>query len=279
VWYPTRSAGDAKPAKLLPNRWRDLASRRFIPGDVEGWAIDDAPVSSGLHPLLFMLPGMGGLPTDYTTVAEDLASFGYIVVGVTPTGSARVVVFPDGRVAKQTDAVDLEDRDAAETIVERWQDDVRYVWDQLRSDGVFDSAADFNRAGIFGHSFGGAVSLHFLADDARFRRGANLDGAPQGKPVVRLNRPVLFFNGADLPPSQHALNDRILAEMKTMCANDPAGCRWRDAPDAGHMNFADLGILPLPPAIPRSYFSLTKIDGLQFLRDAATALREFFDAM
>ena len=279
VWYPAQIANDAAkrtPSPILPERWSTLAQRRFLPGDVRGSAIADAPVADGRHPLLILLPAMGGIPTDYTTIAEDLASYGYIVAGITPTGSARVVVFSNGRVVKQTDDADLERRDAAQQLVEQWRKDVRYVRDQLNSNEVFAPHIDAQRTGIFGHSFGGAVALHVLAGDPEFQRGANIDGAPEGDPIGKLERPVLFFNGADLPPSQRTLNDAILHEMKTICANDSAGCVWRDTKQAGHMNFSDLGAMPLPLAIPYSHFSLTSIDGPAFLYSVCSELRAFF---
>jgi predicted dienelactone hydrolase len=45
--------------------------------------------------VLIMGPGLGAAASDYTVLAEDLASHGYIVVGYTPTYSTDVT-FPDG---------------------------------------------------------------------------------------------------------------------------------------------------------------------------------------
>ncbi|GHO69804.1 hypothetical protein KSC_086960 [Ktedonobacter sp. SOSP1-52] len=55
------------------------------------------------YPVLIFSPGMGLLPTDYTTLIEDLVSHGYIVVGIAPTYSASAVAFADGRVVQATD--------------------------------------------------------------------------------------------------------------------------------------------------------------------------------
>ena len=43
----------------------------------------DAPLAAGgaPHPVLVFAPGLGLAASDYTTIAEDLASHGYIVVG------------------------------------------------------------------------------------------------------------------------------------------------------------------------------------------------------
>ena len=65
-------------------------------------AIADAAAEPGgaPHPVLMFSPGYTTIPPDYTFLAEDLASRGYVVVGVTPTYSARAVVFSDGRIVK-----------------------------------------------------------------------------------------------------------------------------------------------------------------------------------
>ncbi len=43
-------------------------------------------------PVLIFEPGLGRLIPNYTTLAEDLASRGYVVVGLNPTYSASITV-------------------------------------------------------------------------------------------------------------------------------------------------------------------------------------------
>ena len=90
---------------------------------------------------------------------------------------------------------------------------------------------------------------------------------------------MLFFNGAPLPASQQALNDKILGEMRAICQSDTAGCEWKDYSEAGHMNFSDRGAMPLAWPLPKSHFELTNIDGVAFLRRVATDLSAFFGQM
>ncbi len=223
----------------------------------------------GIHPLLILSPAIGRIPADYTTLAEDLASFGYIVAGVTPTGSARVVVFSDGRVAPGHNWADIGE----------WVADFHFTVDRLLAEPRLDAHVNQHRIGIFGHSFGGAAAMHALQTDERFQRGANLDGAPQGAGITHLTRPLLIVNGAPLPASQKALNDRIESEFHSICSVDIAGCRIVEVPEAGHMNFSDAGAFPSRFPIPRSHFDLTGIDGPAFLRETSDLLRAFFDAM
>ena len=73
-----------------------------------------------------MRPGLAALTTDYTTLAEDLASHGYVVVGFDAPYRSEVVVFPDGRVitrAPQNNA-DLvsgpQQEELANKLVQAW---------------------------------------------------------------------------------------------------------------------------------------------------------------
>src|SRR5262249_15716877 len=113
VWYPTSPvyAADAALAPYLPVVWRAarLHSQppeflaQFLVQDlcvVQPHAVLAAPLPSAPanFPGVVLQPGLGPILPDYTTLAEDLASRGYVVFGSTPTYSAAVVAFPDGRV-------------------------------------------------------------------------------------------------------------------------------------------------------------------------------------
>jgi dienelactone hydrolase len=285
LWYPAEPGSTHAPAEYVPGRWGQLAAQGMFPlparriQQIRVSATERAPILAGRHPLVVLLPAMGRIATDYTTLAEDLASFGYMVAGVTPTGSARVVVFSDGRVVRGTDGVDLAHRDQAQWLVDRWVGDSAFVLDRLSGEPELWTHVDANRIGVFGHSFGGAAAMHALRRDRRFQRGANLDGAPQGAEVSGLDRPLLIVFGAPLPPPLRELNDRIWAESKRICESDASGCRWEYFPEAGHMNFSDAGVLPSRFPVPRSRLDLTRIDGPAFLRRVSDLLREFFDGM
>src|SRR5258706_7968434 len=136
VWYPAPLGTVGRPAEYVPGRWGELAFKRTFPiparriRETSVSAKEHAPFLAGRHPVLILSPAMGSIPEDYTSLAEDLASFGYIVAGVTPTGSARVVVFSDGRIVYGEDNIDLEHPELAQPLVERWVGDFSYVLDR-----------------------------------------------------------------------------------------------------------------------------------------------------
>jgi hypothetical protein len=111
IWYPAvpRQPSQTTTA-YLPAPWRTAVERqrgtlinRFLTRDlsrVRTHSIEDAQVSSQQpsYPVVLMRAGLAGLIAGYTSLAEDLASHGYVVVGFDAPYRSSVVVLPDGRV-------------------------------------------------------------------------------------------------------------------------------------------------------------------------------------
>jgi dienelactone hydrolase len=236
IWYPSASPRSAPAAEYLPAPWRlgisHLPSRRsasailmddFLtrdPAVVRTHSIIDPPVSSeqAAFPVVIMRPGGSALTADLTSLAEDLASHGYIVVGFDAPRRSSAVVFPDGRVVERAPEYDLDEQPAggaerlAEKLLIMWTADTRFVVDQLHRlnaadpSGRFMGRLDLDRLGVVGHSLGGATALQFCHDDTRCKAGINMDGIPFGS-VVRegLSQPFLFLiEGGDFSPAGRA---------------------------------------------------------------------------
>jgi predicted dienelactone hydrolase len=111
VWYPSLSPPRAETVPYLPPQWVQLYGKengigswlQQNPNRVRAHAVPDAPPAQGRYPVLVFEPGLGKKPRDYTALLEDLASHGYIVVGIFPTDSTDVV-FPDGRTVASANA-------------------------------------------------------------------------------------------------------------------------------------------------------------------------------
>jgi dienelactone hydrolase len=138
----------------------------------------------------------------------ELASHGYVVVGLNHTYETAVTVFADGRIipmnpdavadvlGPQTGPHEERFRQRA-AVCDYKAADLASVADRLAKRAVdavgpLGGRVDLDRLGAFGHSFGGNAALEWCRNDQRCLAAANLDGAlwtEVGR--VGLNRPVL----------------------------------------------------------------------------------------
>jgi Platelet-activating factor acetylhydrolase, isoform II len=195
VWYPASPQPAGNFAPYLPLPWAPTAD--FLGLDVSGLrshAIPDARLAAGraAYPVLLLSPS-GFTPLLLGAIAEELASHGFIVVGVNHTYEATVTAFADGRVVPANPAAlggALGPQSGSHTEVFRQRAsvceykaaDLASVADQLENLNTdpterFTGRIDLARLSALGHSFGGDAALEFCRNDQRCRAAANLDGA------------------------------------------------------------------------------------------------------
>jgi hypothetical protein len=209
VWYPAEE-GAAARAPYLPQAWTPVTD--FLGIDVAGLrshAVDDATVAgdNSAYPVLLLSPS-GFPPLLLSAIAEELASHGFIVVGVNHTYETAVTALADGRVVPMNPAAiggalgpqigshDDVFRQRA-SVCEYKAADLASVADQLErlnldSGDRLAGRLDLGRFAALGHSFGGNAALEWCRNDERCRAAVNLDGAlwsDVGR--VGLDRPVL----------------------------------------------------------------------------------------
>ena len=213
VWYPAGEHG-ATPAPYLPPAWARARKQAqgvgiFVERDptrIISNAYDRVPLATGTFPVLVMEPGLGPMATDYTVFAENLASHGYFVVGINPTYSANLTVFPDGRVVHTSARGTIPDNSSAAALsadISRiagvWAQDEIFVMDRLavlNADRTSFLAGhlDLNRIGVWGHSLGGATAGIVCRQDPRCKAGVNIDGHPADSVVgTPMPRPLMFI--------------------------------------------------------------------------------------
>jgi predicted dienelactone hydrolase len=119
VWYPAQPGVKGKPAPWLPPEWAclkgndysDLLKRSPDPSakdaaklvaSVVVHAREEVPLAlSPKHfPVILLSPGSVSFPSKYSSLVEDLASHGFVVVGNVPTGSVSAVSFPARNVTR-----------------------------------------------------------------------------------------------------------------------------------------------------------------------------------
>ncbi|GAB2708805.1 alpha/beta hydrolase family protein [Kitasatospora kifunensis] len=226
IRYPARDADRYPPAPQLTAGEAAAFPSQYVNGngvplDQVDWsatlthAHQGAPVDrrGGPLPVVLYSPGAGDPSSLNSTLVDDLASRGYVVVTIDHTYEAPAVEFPGGRVATSVlaqQAAQVGDDPAKLTallkkLVGVRVADTRFVLDQLdalAAGGNPDAdhqqlpeglagALDPDRIGMFGQSGGGFTAAQAMHDDPRIKAAADLDG-------------VLGYVGDDSDPANPA---------------------------------------------------------------------------
>jgi predicted dienelactone hydrolase len=234
---------------------------------------------------------------NYSTLAEDLASHGYVVVGLDAPYRTGVVVFPDGRVMKRTPENDPElclERTGEEQahcvnkLLSAWTTDISFVLDRLErlnnsdSSGRFKGRLDMTRMGVFGHSFGGAQAAQFCSQDSRCKAGIDVDGSLHGSVIqAGIHKPFMFVLSGYGDFSSDAETRQIKADIQSVYEGLPADGKLRIViRGANHFTFGDDGALLKSHLVRGVLRGLGKlgIDGRRQLAVTSYCVHSFFDA-
>ncbi len=218
VWYPAKHESGERAWYRDPrmNTWKSDQLRL-----VKTHSFWDLPVAvqPETFPVLLFSPSSGGNRDQNTFETEELASQGYVVVGMDHPYSCSRVVFPDGRVIHSLAPwMDLSSRAAYEAscvrdelMVQDHVADARFVLDEMErwnrpgSGQLLSGRLSLTKAGVFGHSFGGALAGALCLADPRVVAGINMDGWMFGDAErTGIPKPFFFMNsvaGEDADPA------------------------------------------------------------------------------
>ena len=306
IWYPamrqpTAMTDDYLPAYLRAAVERDLGLLlgKFLTRDlskVHGHSLRNADLSprEQAYPVVIMRAGASAEVWNYSTLAEDLASHGYVVVGFDAPYRTRVVAFPDGRVITRTPENNpelclgqKEEAPCVNRLLAAWTADIAFVLDRLKqlnasdASGKFTGRLDMTRVGVFGHSFGGAAAALFCHEDARCKAGIDIDGAPYGSVIqAGIDRPFMFIL-SDHSHETDPESRQILANIQAIYDRLPADGRLRIMiRGANHFTFSDDGALLKSHLLLRTLrmLGILGIDGRRQLAVTTYCVHSFFDA-
>jgi predicted dienelactone hydrolase len=305
IWYPASPTQPSQPTSdYLPPSWRSAVEHQrgklltdFLTRDlsrVRTHSLRDAEVSAQQpsYPVVLMRAGLSGLVSGYTSLAEDLASHGYVVVGFDAPYRSSVVVFPDGRVIERAPQNNLDALDGPEQeqrafeLVHAWSTDIGFALDQLERLNESDPSAkfrgrlDLQRVGVFGHSLGGATALQFCHDDGRCKAGIDVDGAPLGNVIAEgVTQPFMFLL-SDHSREPETETGPIEANIRSIYNRQPVDHRSEIViRGANHYMFSDDGAVLKSPLLMRvlRMLGLVPIDGRRQVAVAAHYIVTFFD--
>ncbi|MET9518478.1 alpha/beta hydrolase [Streptomyces sp. NPDC002994] len=284
--YPARRGTGTAPARpyMTAEEARRLlektASWKLIPRGNEArlsatrtHARDNARPTPGKFPLLVLSPGFGLSRMTMTSLAEELASRGYVVASVDHAYESYATEFPGKGVLPCTACTLIgPDRPTSEVAQGRARD-VSFVLDTLTGPArawPYARMINAKRIGMAGHSVGGNGASQAMVTDRRIRAGANVDGGFHAPiPQAGLDgRPfMLFGNGNPQDPGEW--------NWETNWPRLDGWKRWIQVTGSHHFSFIDLPALAdqvpdatIPPGAPSGKRSA------EITRDYVTA---FFD--
>jgi hypothetical protein len=254
LWYPAVQDTGTKVGYFpnLPTVSKALAES----GEMEAWQVaglglirsnnnlDAEPVKDqSAFPIVIFSPGGGTNIELYSSLAGEIASHGYIVVGINHPYDVAAVELLDGRIApynKDQWLMDPKSHQAytAERIKVRTAD-VLFVLDQLvvmnsNTNSHFVGLLDLDSLAAAGHSLGGITASDACKADPRFKACINLDGLQAGGPfstdvsAVPPHQPFLFLT------KESQLHPRLIESFES--TNESY---WVVIHGASHDNFTD----------------------------------------
>jgi Chlorophyllase enzyme len=279
IWYPAASASGAVAGYVSPKLAR-LSERALglAPGSFAriAHARQGVPVapSAPRFPVVLFSTGFGVQRFLYTSLLEDLASHGFVVVAPDYTYETAVE-FPGGRLTPVTVA---NSEKGVERALSVRIADTRFLLTrlvQLNRAGRFAGRLDLERIGMFGHSLGGATAASTMFVDRRIDAGADLDGSLHGRVVVRgLGQPFMLMMqplAAQLDETQRQFWSHLKGSRPALVL---AG--------ADHYTFTDMAVLApqLRATAPKIVHQAPTgtIDGVRAIAIERASVRAFFSA-
>ncbi|WP_436758781.1 alpha/beta hydrolase family protein [Streptosporangium sp. V21-05] len=259
LWYPAKRR-DGRRAPYMTAKESELVLKgsgiSTAPYDTLSKtrtnAIQDADPTGRGFPLVVLSPGFTKPVSTLTSLAEDLASRGYVVAGIDHTHESYATTLSDGRIAECLACDSDTDPGFGPRVVQGRAADVSFVLDRLPSKWDGSGMIDRTRIAMAGQSIGGAAALATMVKDPRIRAGIDMDGTTYARiPKSGFTKPFMFVGAPQhVPGGRDTSWDRdwkLLTGWK----------RWLVLTGAEHQSFTDLpllggalGIRPAPGVLP-----------------------------
>ncbi len=234
MWYPAETIDGYEQAPWLEDGLvvaRALSKDTGLPSFILDHTVNimsnsyfNAPLSNDLeqYPIVILSHGWRGFKNLHTDYAEELASLGFIVVGIDHSYGSVATVFDEDDVAYLNLGA-LPDRettpdfiDYANQLVYTYASDISVTLDYLEeindasSLSRFSQKLNLDKIGLLGHSTGGGADVAVALADARIDAVIGLDAWVE--PILEtdieqgLNIPSMFIRSGSWETGENNIN-------------------------------------------------------------------------
>ncbi len=285
----------------LPKKFvRDLLQIKTHSYDVD-------PQNTTPIPVIIISHGLGGFGESQSYIAENLASHGYLVVGIDHTNFSTVSTFPDGRVIWSDASLTSPNATTVDALLQYYsqmftipQRDISFVINELvrvNSDpqSIWYNKIDLKNIGFVGHSMGAMAGTEAARNDSRIKALVNLDGwLPGFNSTAPLNIPTIvmladksklkLMLGTDIfknftVKKFEKYYDQVKTEVTQFCKKNPYA-QVKVVTGASHLAFCDFLLIKWPftewvPSRHANWFHHE--NAYPIIRDVNGTIRKFFD--
>ncbi len=274
VWYPAEIASTDVKAPWMTNadvfapaianfiRMPDYFLNHLALVDIPAYQDAKLAKAEKPFPIILFSHGWKGFNAQNSGQALELASNGYVVIGLQHTYGAITTVFPDGSIAPNNpNALPADEDDpnyevVARKLVDQWAGDMSFVLDQLHgteneAGAFFDSHIDFSRIGVYGHSTGGGAAIQFCGTDPRCKAVLGMDPfmRPVSAEVIKdgISQPSFFMFSQSWADNTDSKNNRLFDQFYPQLGGNLGVVAINGTK---HYDFSDLPLLsPIAPQL------------------------------
>lgn len=203
IWYPAENINNFQRENYLGKKMPflqkyfsehynlpDWVSKKLLSG-ISTNAYINAPLakSEKSWPIILFSHGLLGLPSDmYTVFTQELASQGYIVIGIDHSYFNTLTLYSNGKIISSNnlnpkfEKLSLKDQiDFQRKAIEIYKQDIKFIIDQLVNinkdkNSKFYQHLNLDKIVIMGHSAGGTAAIETCRIDNRCKAAVDLDG-------------------------------------------------------------------------------------------------------